>query len=185
MTAMLALRDRDRPGRDRGLHNNVRSSRSYLGDLRWRNLVAVGPIRSDAVVPWRAARVALGVVVPLAIGSASGHLDYGAFAAARLARDYRRLLDRYGFTQAAVQLTEWNYGLVDQPSAMQRAAYIADSLILMQDSPLRRLLLPGQRPGHEQFRADQRRRHAYEAWRGLRSGRKHEHHAAALGHDGR
>jgi uncharacterized membrane protein YccC len=43
--------------------------------------VAVGPIRWDALAPWRAARVALGVVIPLAIGSGSGHLDYGAFAA--------------------------------------------------------------------------------------------------------
>jgi hypothetical protein len=49
--------------------------------LRWRELVAVGPIRWGAVAPWRAARAAFGVVVPLAIGSASGHLDYGAFAA--------------------------------------------------------------------------------------------------------
>jgi uncharacterized membrane protein YccC len=44
-------------------------------------LVAVGPVRWGAAAPWRAARVALGVVIPLAIGSAGGHLDYGAFAA--------------------------------------------------------------------------------------------------------
>jgi uncharacterized membrane protein YccC len=59
----------------------LRSSGSYIGELRWRKLVAIGPLHWGAAAPWRAARVALGVVVPLAIGSASGHLDYGAFAA--------------------------------------------------------------------------------------------------------
>jgi uncharacterized membrane protein YccC len=49
--------------------------------VRSHKLVPVGPIRWGAVAPWRAARAALGVVVPLAVGSASGHLDYGAFAA--------------------------------------------------------------------------------------------------------
>jgi uncharacterized membrane protein YccC len=63
------------------LRGNLRSSGSYLGDFRWRELVRVGPLRWGDVAPWRAARVALGVIVPLAIGSASGHLDYGAFAA--------------------------------------------------------------------------------------------------------
>jgi xylan 1,4-beta-xylosidase len=57
---------------------------------------------------------------------------------ARLGREYRKLLDRYGFARTGLQLTEWNYGLVDQPTAMQRAAFVADSLILMQDSPLQR-----------------------------------------------
>jgi uncharacterized membrane protein YccC len=61
--------------------DNLRSSRSYLGELGWRKLVAIGPIRWGAAAPWRAARVALGVVIPLAIGSAAGRLDYGAFAA--------------------------------------------------------------------------------------------------------
>jgi uncharacterized membrane protein YccC len=65
----------------RPLHNTLRSSRSYVGELRWQQLVAVGPIHWGAAAPWRAARVALGVVVPLAIGSAAGHLEYGAFAA--------------------------------------------------------------------------------------------------------
>jgi uncharacterized membrane protein YccC len=63
------------------LRGNLRSSRSYLGDLRWRELVRVGPVRWGDVAPGRAARVAVGVAVPLAIGSARGHLDYGAFAA--------------------------------------------------------------------------------------------------------
>ena len=34
-----------------------------------------------ALAPWRAARVATGVAAPLALGWASGHVEYGAFAA--------------------------------------------------------------------------------------------------------
>lgn len=60
-------------------------------------------------------------------------IDFG-----RLAGEYRRLLDRYGFTGTSIQLTEWNYGLVDNPTAPQRAAFVADSLIYMQDAPLQR-----------------------------------------------
>lgn len=56
----------------------------------------------------------------------------------RLGDQYRQLLDSYGFTRTAIQLTEWNYGLVDNPSDAQRAAFAADSLIYMQDSPLQR-----------------------------------------------
>jgi xylan 1,4-beta-xylosidase len=56
----------------------------------------------------------------------------------RLADASRALLDRYGFTRTAIHLTEWNYALTEQPSAMQRAAYAASSLILMQDAPLER-----------------------------------------------
>ena len=44
-------------------------------------LLALGPFRWRSVAPWRAARVAAGVVVPLAIGWWSGHIDLGAFAA--------------------------------------------------------------------------------------------------------
>ena len=40
----------------------------------------------------------------------------------RLADQYRQLLDSYGFTHTAIQLTEWNYGLVDNPTDAQRAA---------------------------------------------------------------
>ena len=64
-----------------GTPGRLRSAGNHLGDLRWRELVRVGPVRWGDVAPWRAARVAVGVVVPLAIGAASGHLDYGAFAA--------------------------------------------------------------------------------------------------------
>ncbi len=56
----------------------------------------------------------------------------------RLGEEYRQLLDSYGFTRTGLQLTEWNYGLVDNPSDTQRAAFVADSLIYMQDAPLRR-----------------------------------------------
>lgn len=56
----------------------------------------------------------------------------------RLADQYRQLLDSYGFRHTQVQLTEWNYGLVDNPSDAQRAAFAADSLIYMQNSPLDR-----------------------------------------------
>jgi uncharacterized membrane protein YccC len=40
-----------------------------------------GPFRWSAVTPWRAARVSIGVLVPLLIGWASGRLDLGVFAA--------------------------------------------------------------------------------------------------------
>jgi len=49
--------------------------------LQWRTLLRLGPFRWRAIAPWRAARVAAGVVVPLAIGWWSGHFDLGAFAA--------------------------------------------------------------------------------------------------------
>jgi uncharacterized membrane protein YccC len=44
-------------------------------------LLRLGPFRWRSVAPWRAARVAAGVLVPLAIGWWSGHIDLGAFAA--------------------------------------------------------------------------------------------------------
>jgi hypothetical protein len=56
----------------------------------------------------------------------------------RLADQYRQLLDGYGFMRTALQLTEWNYGLVDNPTDTQRAAFVADSLIYMQNAPLER-----------------------------------------------
>jgi xylan 1,4-beta-xylosidase len=58
---------------------------------------------------------------------------------ARLGVQYRQLLDSLGFDRTAIQLTEWNYGLVDNPSDAQRAAFAADSLIYMQASPLQRV----------------------------------------------
>jgi hypothetical protein len=56
----------------------------------------------------------------------------------RLGGQYRQLLGSYGFTRTGLELTEWNYGLVDNPSDIQRAAFVADSLIYMQAAPLQR-----------------------------------------------
>jgi hypothetical protein len=57
----------------------------------------------------------------------------------RLSDQYRALLDSVGFTRTAVQLTEWDYGLVDAPSPMQRAAFAATSLVDVQDTSLQRV----------------------------------------------
>lgn len=78
--------------------------------------------------------------VPLDFYSIHHYTDFteDPFDFVRLADQYRELLDSYGFTHTAIQLTEWNYGLVDNPTDAQRAAFAADSLIYMQDSPLQR-----------------------------------------------
>ncbi|MFF0289252.1 FUSC family protein [Streptomyces sp. NPDC005262] len=65
----------------RRTHGTLRSSSSYLAGFRWRKLWQLGPFRWGDIAPWRAVRVAVGVMVPLAVGSACGRLDYGAFAA--------------------------------------------------------------------------------------------------------
>lgn len=65
----------------RWTHDTLRSSRSYLARFQWRKLWQFGPFHWSDVAPWRAVRVAVGVMVPLAVGSACGRLDYGAFAA--------------------------------------------------------------------------------------------------------
>ncbi|MDX6295449.1 MAG: hypothetical protein QOH50_4524 [Kribbellaceae bacterium] len=56
------------------------SSPGYLARFQWRKLWQFGPLRWGDVAPQRAVRVAIGAAVPLAVGSASGHLDYGAYA---------------------------------------------------------------------------------------------------------
>jgi uncharacterized membrane protein YccC len=61
-------------------HSNLRSTRCYLSRFEWRKLLQLGPLRGTDVAAWRAVRVAVGVVVPLVVGSATRHLDYGAFA---------------------------------------------------------------------------------------------------------
>ncbi|MDT7651728.1 MAG: hypothetical protein QOI36_3134 [Pseudonocardiales bacterium] len=61
-------------------HSNLRSTRCYLSRFQWRKLLQLGPLRGTDVAAWRAVRVAIGVVVPLVVGSATRHLDYGAFA---------------------------------------------------------------------------------------------------------
>jgi uncharacterized membrane protein YccC len=47
----------------------------------WKKLIQLGPIHWNRVAPWRAGRVALGVVLPLGIGWMNGHVEYGAFMA--------------------------------------------------------------------------------------------------------
>ncbi|GAA1913039.1 FUSC family protein [Streptantibioticus ferralitis] len=65
------------PGRTRG---DLRATGRYLGRFQWQGLLQFGPFRWGDVAPWRAVRVAVGVVAPLLVGAASGHVDYGAFA---------------------------------------------------------------------------------------------------------
>ena len=48
------------------------------------------------------------------------------------------LLDNAGFRHTAIQLTEWNYALTEPATQMQRAAFAASSLALMQDAPISR-----------------------------------------------
>jgi len=43
--------------------------------------VQLGPFHWRAIVAWRAARAAVGVLLPLVLGWASGRIEYGAFAA--------------------------------------------------------------------------------------------------------
>ena len=49
--------------------------------IAWNKLVQFGPFRWEGLALWRAARVAVGVVVPLGLGWVSGHIQYGAYAA--------------------------------------------------------------------------------------------------------
>ena len=75
----LGLRDERWPtlaGRGR---TQVRVSRR--SGFPWQRLVQVGTFHWDALAPGRASRVAVGVLAPLTLGWASGHLDSGAFAA--------------------------------------------------------------------------------------------------------
>lgn len=57
-----------------------RWTRGYLRRFDWRGLLRFGPFRWADVAPGRAVRVAVGVAVPLGLGAATGHLEYGAFA---------------------------------------------------------------------------------------------------------
>ncbi len=55
----------------------------------------------------------------------------------RIAREVRARLDRFGFTRTLSVLDEWNYGLVyPLPSDMQRAAFVATSLVYMERAPI-------------------------------------------------
>ena len=56
---------------------------------------------------------------------------------ARISADVRKRLDTHGLNHTRSMLTEWNYGLSDQPPASeQRAAFITSALIYMQDAPI-------------------------------------------------
>ena len=44
-------------------------------------MARLGPFRWDAVAPWRAGRTTFGVVLPLAVGLATGHLEFGSYMA--------------------------------------------------------------------------------------------------------
>jgi xylan 1,4-beta-xylosidase len=55
----------------------------------------------------------------------------------RIGRDVRALLDAHGFTKTLSVLNEWNYGLMEPwPHDLQRAGFIASTLIYMQDAPI-------------------------------------------------
>jgi hypothetical protein len=57
---------------------------------------------------------------------------------------YRELLDQFGFHQTRLHLTEWNFAIESpelnpaQLSPMYQAAFVADALMYLQDSPLER-----------------------------------------------
>ena len=52
----------------------------HLARFGWREALRAGPAGWKDIVTWRTLRVAAGVVLPLAAGAASGHVEYGAFA---------------------------------------------------------------------------------------------------------
>ena len=52
----------------------------HLTRSGWREALRAGPAGWKDIVTWRTLRVAAGVVLPLAAGAASGHVEYGAFA---------------------------------------------------------------------------------------------------------
>lgn len=55
----------------------------------------------------------------------------------RVARDLRARLDRHGFRKTLSVLNEWNYGLLEPlPSDLQRAGFVASTLVYMQDAPI-------------------------------------------------
>ncbi|HXS27203.1 MAG TPA: hypothetical protein VN730_06010 [Steroidobacteraceae bacterium] len=56
---------------------------------------------------------------------------------ARLGRNVRARLDRFGFRNTLSVLDEWNYGLsYPLPTDLERAAFVASSLIVMAHSPI-------------------------------------------------
>ena len=55
----------------------------------------------------------------------------------RIGRDVRARLDAHGFTKTLSVVNEWNYGLMEPwPHDLQRAGFIASTLMYMQDAPI-------------------------------------------------
>jgi len=55
----------------------------------------------------------------------------------RIAKDVRARLDKHGLTKTQSILSEWNYGLDDQPPLPStRASFITSTIIYMEDAPL-------------------------------------------------
>jgi uncharacterized membrane protein YccC len=95
------------------LSTGRRALRQYVGDLRasraflagevsgggWLNF---GKFRWRDVTPGRAARAAFGVVVPLALGIATKHVEYGSFAA--LGAQPAGLVSFQGVTRSRIML---------------------------------------------------------------------------------
>jgi hypothetical protein len=55
----------------------------------------------------------------------------------RIAKDVRARLDKHGLSKTQSILSEWNYGLEDQPPLPStRASFITSAIIYMQDAPL-------------------------------------------------
>jgi len=62
--------------------SDLRASRAFVaGEVAHTGWLNLGQFRWRNVSPGRAARPALGVLVPLAVGIATGHAEYGMFAA--------------------------------------------------------------------------------------------------------
>jgi hypothetical protein len=63
--------------------------------------------------------------------------SYDPLDFSRIAADLRRRLDAHGLTSTRSFLTEWNYALVmPPPPPLVRAAFVASSMIYMQDAPI-------------------------------------------------
>ncbi len=80
---MPAPPDESRPAGDSARFlAELRASRAYLtGSVSPRRWLDFGHFHWSDVSPGRAARAAVGVITPLALGMATGHLEYGSFAA--------------------------------------------------------------------------------------------------------
>jgi uncharacterized membrane protein YccC len=66
----------------RRYRSDLRASRAFLaGEVSHAGWLNLGQFRWHDVSPGRAARTAIGVLAPLAVGIATGHPEYGTFAA--------------------------------------------------------------------------------------------------------